>query len=66
MYIIDFQKNHYHELPANVKEALGDLPDGYLSYFETQFPGMFMHVYKCVESCEVRAEPLFKQYFESY
>lgn len=47
--LIRNKKNHYHELPASVKELIGSMPSGYVSYFESKFPKLLM---RCVEiSC---------------
>ncbi len=48
--LIRNKKNHYHELPASVKELIGSMPSGYVSYFESKFPKLLM---RCVEvSCK--------------
>ena len=39
------QRHHYRELPENVREALGSIPDGYIKYFTTRFPKLLMHTY---------------------
>jgi serine/threonine-protein kinase/endoribonuclease IRE1 len=36
------------ELPEDLKEALGTLPDGFLLYFTRRFPRLAAHVYNMV------------------
>ena len=51
--LIRNKKNHYHELPTSVKELIGSMPSGYVSYFESKFPKLLM---RCVEiSCKYLA-----------
>ena len=36
------KRHHYNELPARLRAIVGDLPCGYLGYFESRFPSLFM------------------------
>jgi serine/threonine-protein kinase/endoribonuclease IRE1 len=47
-----------------VKNLLGVLPDGFLSYFTTRFPELFISLYKFVENLSVREESVMKPYFK--
>ncbi|ORZ35034.1 kinase-like domain-containing protein [Catenaria anguillulae PL171] len=59
------KKHHYADLPPNVRRALGPLPEGFLSYFTTRFPNLFLHVYRVVKDTdELRKESVFRGYFE--
>ena len=51
-----FQKHHYMELPEELKEALGSLPDGFLTYFTKRFPRLAPHLYNKVASTYVNAK----------
>jgi serine/threonine-protein kinase/endoribonuclease IRE1 len=62
--LISYQKNHYQDLPENVKRHLGPLPDGFLSYFTRRFPALFLHVYSVISDLPLRHEPMFRSYFE--
>lgn len=42
------KKHHYQDLPENVQRTLGNLPDGFLSYFTSRFPTLFLRVYHVV------------------
>ncbi|CAE6488268.1 unnamed protein product [Rhizoctonia solani] len=57
------KKNHYQDLPDNVKRHLGPLPEGFLSYFTRRFPKLFLHVYCVVEDSTLKVEPMFRSYF---
>ena len=64
MRLIRNKKNHYQDLPEEVRELLGPLPSGFLSYFTNRFPLLFLHVYKVVSTTpEFRKDPLFEVYF---
>ena len=65
MYIAHLQKHHYHDLPQAMKETIGILPDGYLTYFTTRFPNLFMHLYDVISGDpSSRCENTLHHYFE--
>uniref|UniRef100_A0A8C3YCS9 Serine/threonine-protein kinase/endoribonuclease IRE2 n=1 Tax=Catagonus wagneri TaxID=51154 RepID=A0A8C3YCS9_9CETA len=39
------KKHHYRELPAAVRQALGQVPDGFVQYFTDRFPKLLLHTY---------------------
>lgn len=43
--VIRNKKNHYADLPTDVKEMLGPLPHGFLAYFTTRMPLLLMYCY---------------------
>ncbi|KAL6110952.1 ern2 [Pungitius sinensis] len=45
------KKHHYHELPPEVQETLGELPDGFVFYFTSRFPRLLMHTHAAVRIC---------------
>ncbi|OXB81844.1 UNVERIFIED_CONTAM: hypothetical protein H355_015041, partial [Colinus virginianus] len=55
------QKHHYHELPANVREALGSVPDGFVQYFTSRFPRLLLHTHSAMQLCA--HERLFHPYY---
>ncbi|QRW13496.1 Serine/threonine-protein kinase [Ceratobasidium sp. AG-Ba] len=57
------KKNHYQDLPDNVKRHLGPLPEGFLSYFTKRYPKLFLHVYGVIENSALRTESMFRSYF---
>ncbi|XP_038069445.1 serine/threonine-protein kinase/endoribonuclease IRE1-like [Patiria miniata] len=56
------KKHHYRELPDEVKESLGPVPDGFVHYFTSRFPKLLPHVYQAVgQHC--REERVFQKYY---
>ena len=59
------KRHHYSELPIQVQKTVGDLPDGYLNYFDSLFPNLLAHVYQWLsENPQVSSETVFSHYFE--
>lgn len=62
--IIRNKKNHYQDMAAPLREILGDIPDGYLHYFESRFPYLLLHCYYFVlENDSLRTATIFRPYF---
>lgn len=55
------QKHHYRELPVEVQETLGSIPDDFVRYFTSRFPHLLLHTYRAMELC--RHERLFQTYY---
>ncbi|CAK7290635.1 serine/threonine-protein kinase/endoribonuclease IRE1 isoform X1 [Vulpes vulpes] len=55
------KKHHYRELPAEVRETLGSLPDDFVRYFTSRFPHLLSHTYRAMEPCS--HERLFQPYY---
>ncbi|XP_037849452.2 serine/threonine-protein kinase/endoribonuclease IRE1 isoform X2 [Chlorocebus sabaeus] len=55
------KKHHYRELPAEVRETLGSLPDDFVCYFTSRFPHLLAHTYRAMELCS--HERLFQPYY---
>lgn len=45
------KKHHYRELPPEVQETLGSIPDDFVSYFTSRFPHLLMHTYLAMRTC---------------
>lgn len=45
------QKHHYRELPEEVQQTLGALPDDFVRYFTSRFPHLLSHTYRAMELC---------------
>lgn len=45
------KKHHYRELPIDVQETLGLVPDDFVSYFTSRFPHLLMHTYLAMRTC---------------
>ncbi|KAJ2801368.1 bifunctional endoribonuclease/protein kinase ire1 [Coemansia guatemalensis] len=64
--IIRNKKNHYQDMPMPLRETLGDIPDGYLHYFESRFPYLLLHCYYFVlEDDSLRTATIFRPYFRA-
>ncbi|XP_068178485.1 serine/threonine-protein kinase/endoribonuclease IRE1 [Antennarius striatus] len=55
------KKHHYHELPSEVQETLGELPEGFVGYFTSRFPRLLMHTHAALSVCS--QERLFHPYY---
>uniref|UniRef100_A0A8B9MWG1 Serine/threonine-protein kinase/endoribonuclease IRE1 n=1 Tax=Accipiter nisus TaxID=211598 RepID=A0A8B9MWG1_9AVES len=55
------KKHHYHELPADVRAALGSVPDGFVRYFTSRFPQLLLHTHGAMRVCA--QERLFRSYY---
>ncbi|XP_031386861.1 serine/threonine-protein kinase/endoribonuclease IRE1a isoform X1 [Punica granatum] len=56
--------NHYRELPKEIKELLGPVPEGFDHYFAGRFPKLLIEVYK-VACTHCKEEECFQKYFRS-
>ncbi|KAI3831315.1 hypothetical protein MKX03_034101 [Papaver bracteatum] len=62
--VIRNKLNHFRELPQDIQELLGPVPEGFDGYFATRFPKFLMEVYKVMyRYC--REEECFQKYFKS-
>ncbi|PWA21291.1 hypothetical protein CCH79_00018427 [Gambusia affinis] len=55
------KKHHYHELPPEVQDTLGELPEGFVGYFTSRFPRLLMHTHAALQICT--HERLFHPYY---
>ncbi|TFK31956.1 hypothetical protein BDQ12DRAFT_744289 [Crucibulum laeve] len=58
------KKHHYQDLPENVKRTLGPMPEGFLAYFTTKYPRLFLHVHGVIGDTGLQYESMFRAYFE--
>ncbi|KAM2190901.1 hypothetical protein ACFX1Q_026799 [Malus domestica] len=62
--VIRNKSNHYRELPNQIQELVGPVPEGFDFYFASRFPRLLIEVYKVVcQNC--REEECFGKYFKS-
>uniref|UniRef100_A0A674K2T0 Serine/threonine-protein kinase/endoribonuclease IRE1 n=1 Tax=Terrapene triunguis TaxID=2587831 RepID=A0A674K2T0_9SAUR len=45
------KKHHYHELPTDVQETLGAVPDEFVQYFTSRFPQLLLHTHRAMQIC---------------
>ncbi|XP_074866991.1 serine/threonine-protein kinase/endoribonuclease IRE2 isoform X2 [Carettochelys insculpta] len=56
------KKHHFHELPADVQETLGAVPDDFVQYFTSRFPHLLLHTHAAMQVCAT--ERLFHPYYQ--
>ena len=61
----DDQKNHYQDLDEAAKRNIGELPAGFLDYFISRNPKLFLHVYNVIKGSDLGQESMFEAYFAS-
>ncbi|XP_026998711.2 serine/threonine-protein kinase/endoribonuclease IRE1 [Tachysurus fulvidraco] len=57
------KKHHYHELPAEVQAALGEVPEGFVAYFTSRFPRLLLHTHTALSICA--SERPFHPYYHN-
>lgn len=57
--------NHYRELPKEIQELIGSVPEGFDNYFASRFPRLLTEVYRVI-SQYCREEEGFRKYFKSH
>jgi serine/threonine-protein kinase/endoribonuclease IRE1 len=59
------KKNHYEDMPEDVKIRVGPLPHGYLRYWTTRFPKLLTECYQVVSECDLEDRDRFRGYYQS-
>ncbi|KAF7130796.1 hypothetical protein RHSIM_Rhsim10G0194000 [Rhododendron simsii] len=57
------KKNHFFDLPPEIQDTLGPVPEGFDGYFRNRFPKLLMEVYKVLHKY-CTEEEWFKRYFK--
>ncbi|XP_077930148.1 serine/threonine-protein kinase/endoribonuclease IRE2 [Halichoerus grypus] len=55
------KKHHYRELPTEIRQALGHVPDSFVQYFTARFPRLLVHTHGAMRHCA--SESLFLPYY---
>lgn len=58
------KKNHYEDMPDAVKERVGPLPAGYLSFWSRKFPSLLLICWGVVKELGWEGRDRFKKYYE--
>ncbi|KAK6793121.1 hypothetical protein RDI58_012202 [Solanum bulbocastanum] len=61
--VIRNKLNHYRELSKEIQGILGQVPEGFESYFSTRFPRLVIEVYKVLHTYCLE-EDIFQKYFK--
>ncbi|CAM8986686.1 unnamed protein product [Rhodiola kirilowii] len=62
--VIRNKLSHYRELPLDIQELLGAVPEGFYDYFNSRFPKLLIEVYKVLHH-HCSEEECFRKYFRS-
>ena len=57
------KKNHYEDMPENVKEKVGGLPAGYLGFWTRKFPGLLMGCHAVVGEVGWEGRDRFRRFY---
>lgn len=57
------KKNHYEDMPEDVKRRVGPLAGGYLNYWSNRFPRLLMSCYEVIHEAGIQGNDRFKGYF---
>ncbi len=57
------KKNHYQDMPENVKERVGSLPVGYLRFWTLRFPSLLIGCHGAVVECGLVGSDRFRRFF---
>lgn len=61
--ILNFQRNHYHELTEEARAVFGYIPDEFVKYWTERFPRLLLHTWYAMQC--VRSEPIFSKYYDN-
>lgn len=56
------KKNHYADMPEDVKARVGSLSGGYLNYWTSRFPELLVKCYDVLDECGLQRDPRFLEY----
>ena len=57
------KKNHYEDIPEDVKRKLGGLPAGYLGFWSRRFPNLLLATWRCVEELGWHERERFERFY---
>ena len=60
--VIRNKHNHFREMPPDLQELMGPIPEGFLAYFASKYPGLLTACYYFALKWCI-AEPAFKDFF---
>lgn len=61
--VIRNKSNHYRELPKEIQELLGPVPEGFDFYFSSRFPRLLIEIYKVLYNY-CKEEKFFQKYIK--
>ncbi|MCJ1304391.1 bifunctional endoribonuclease/protein kinase ire1 [Hypocenomyce scalaris] len=57
------KKNHYEDMPDNIRRMVGSLPDGYLGFWTRRFPMLLMCCHAVIRECGWEGRDRFRRFF---
>lgn len=57
------KKNHYEDMPDKLKETVGPLPEGYLSFWSRKFPNLLITCWNVVYDVQWEDTDRFREYY---
>lgn len=57
------KKNHYEDMPESIKEKVGGLPGGYLSFWSARFPSLLMACQRVVVEVGWEGKDRFRRFY---
>ncbi|KAF2221545.1 hypothetical protein BDZ85DRAFT_265577 [Elsinoe ampelina] len=57
------KRNHYEDMPDEVKRKVGPLPGGYLNFWTARFPKLLMACYWIIRETGLNESERFREYF---
>ena len=58
------KKNHYEDMPDNVKKMVGGFPVGYLGFWTRKFPGLLMGAHRVVREVGWERKDRFRGFYD--
>lgn len=57
--------HHWDDMPDDMKAKIGEVPEGYLRYWESRFPGLVVGVWRVIVELGLGSERRFGRWFSS-
>ena len=58
------KKNHYEDMPEELKRKIGGLPEGYLGYWTRRFPSLLLTCWEVIDEVGWSGEPRYQKFYE--
>lgn len=55
--------HHWDDMPDDVKAKVGEVPEGYLQFWETRFPDLVVKVWRAVVDLGLAGDRKFAKWF---
>ena len=57
------KKNHYEDMPDDLKRKIGGLPDGYLTYWTRRFPNLLLTCWEIIDDVDWSGKERYCRYY---